>query len=156
MKEVSSTFPAAWQCWRRPRSVHLMPGERASRTAWWRRWAGLPAVVALLFATSVVAATPGTAQASGPVQAPSVLQVVIASASHAMGQRPDLRVVDHGGQARVAPDLTALAWLSERAGTRAIAWWHLRRDGSGHRAQAGREAYQVRGPPGRRAADALS
>nr|WP_221382207.1 hypothetical protein [Actinoplanes polyasparticus] len=133
-----------------------MSGERASRTAWWRRWAGLPAVVALLFATSVVAATPQTAQASGPVRAPSVLQVVIASAPHAMGQRPDLRAVDHGGQDRVAPDLTALAWLSEQTGARAPTWWHLRHDGDGRLAQAGREAHQVRGPPGRRAADALS
>jgi hypothetical protein len=133
-----------------------MSGERASRTAWWRRWAGLPAVVALLFATSVVAATPQTAQASGPARAPSVLQVVIASAPQTLGQRPDLRVADHGGQGRVAPDLTVLAWLSEQAGTTVIAWWQLRRDGGGHWAQAGRTAYQVRGPPGRRAADALS
>lgn len=133
-----------------------MSGECASRTAWWRRWAGLPVVVALFFATSVVAATPQTAQVSGPVQAPSVLQVVIVSAPQAMGQRPDLRVVAHGGQGRVAADLTAFAWLSERAGARTIAWWHLRRDSDGHRAQAGRETYQGRGPPGRRAADALS
>jgi hypothetical protein len=133
-----------------------MSAECASRTAWWRRWAGLPVVVALFFATSVVAAPPQTAQASGPVQAPSVLQVVIVSAPQAMGQRPDLRIVDHGGHGRTAPDLTAFAWLSERAGTRTIAWWHLRRDSDGHRAQAGRETYQVRGPPGRRAADALS
>ena len=133
-----------------------MSAECASRTAWWRRWAGLPVVVALFFATSVVAATPRTAQASGPAPAPSVLQVFIASASHAHGQRPDLRVADDGGQGRVAPDLTAFAWLSERAGARTVAWWHLRRDSGGHRAQAGREAHQVRGPPGRRAADALS
>ena len=110
-----------------------MSAECASRTAWWRRWAGLPVVVALFFATSVVAAAP-----------------------QAMGQRPDLRFVDHGGHGRTAPDLTAFAWLSERAGTRTIAWWHLRRDSGGHRAQAGREAYQVRGPPGQRAVDALS
>jgi type II secretory pathway component PulL len=73
-----------------------------------------------------------------------------------MGQRPDVRFVDHSGQGRGAPDLTTFAWLSQRAGTRVIAWWHLRRDSDGHRAQAGREAYQGRGPPGRRAADALS
>ena len=133
-----------------------MSAERASRTAWWRRWAGLPVVVALFFATSVVSATAGTARASGPVQAPSVLQVVIGSAPDAMGQRPDVRVVDQGGQRRLAPDLTALAWPAERAGVRAVAWWHLRRGSDGRRAQVGREARQVRGPPGRRAADALS
>ncbi|HYN96623.1 MAG TPA: hypothetical protein VES42_22500 [Pilimelia sp.] len=133
-----------------------MSAERLSRTAWCRRWAGVPVVVALFFATSVVAASPQTPQASGPVQVPSVLQVVIASAPHALGQRPDLRVVDHGGQGRVAPDLTAFAWLSERGGTRVAAPWHLRRDSDGHRVRAGREADQVRGPPGRRAVDALS
>jgi hypothetical protein len=147
---------SAWRDWRRHRSVHLMSAERASRTAWWRRWAGLPVFVALFFATSVVAATPPAAQAAEPVQAPSVLQLLIVSAPHAMGQRPVLGVVDHGGQVRVAPDLTAFAWLSERAGVRTIAWWHLRRDSDGHRPQAGREACQVRGPPGRRAADAPS
>jgi hypothetical protein len=133
-----------------------MSAERASRTAWWRRWVGLPAVVALLFAISVVAAPPQTGQVSGPVQAPSVLQVVIVSAPQAMGQRPDLRIVDHGGDGRTAPDLTAFAWLSERAGARTIAWWQRRQDSDGRRAQAGRESYQVRGPPGRRATDALS
>jgi hypothetical protein len=133
-----------------------MSAERPSRTAWWRRWAGLPVVVALFFATSLFAASPQTAQASGPLQVSSVLQVVTASAPHAFGQRPDLRVVDQGGHGRVAPDLTAFAWLSERAGARVAAWWHPRRDSDGHRVQAGREAAQVRGPPGRRAADALS
>src|SRR5689334_13709922 len=97
-----------------------MSAECASRTAWWRRWAGLPIVVALFFATSVFAAPPRAAQASWPVQAPSVLQVVIVSAPQSMGQRPDVRIVDHGGHGRTAPDLTAFAWLSERAGTRTI------------------------------------
>ncbi|MGX6608449.1 hypothetical protein ACWKSP_40975 [Micromonosporaceae bacterium Da 78-11] len=129
-----------------------MSGERASRTAWWRRWAGLPVVVALFFATSVIAATPQT----GPVPVPSVLQIAVVSAPNATGHRPDLRVVDHDGPGRAAPDQTAFAWLSQRAGTRTLAWWHLRRDSDGLRAQTGREADQVRGPPGRRAADALS
>jgi hypothetical protein len=133
-----------------------MFAERASRTARWHRWAGLPVVVALLFATSVVGATPRTARASGPVRAPSVLQVVVASTPQATGQRPDLRFVAHGGAGRVTADLTVFAWLSQRAGTRTIAWWHRRRDSDEHRAQAGREAYQGRGPPGRRAADASS
>jgi len=129
---------------------------RESRTAWWRRWAGLPAVVALFFATSVVAAPPPTPRASGPVQAPSVLQVFIAPTPQAIGQRPDLRKVDQGAHGRAAPDLTAFALLSERSGARTITWLHLRRDSDAHRAQARREADQVRGPPGRRAADALS
>jgi len=133
-----------------------MSAECASRTAWWRRWAGLPVVVALFFATSMFASPPPAAQVSGPVQAPSVLQAVMVSAPQSMGQRPDLRSVDHGGHGRTAPELTAFAWLSERAGTSTTAWWHLRRDSDGHRAQAGREADQVRGPPGRRATDALS
>ncbi|WP_250032627.1 hypothetical protein [Paractinoplanes maris] len=133
-----------------------MSAQCASRTAWWRRWAGLPVVVALFFATSVIAATPQTARATEPVPVPSVLQAVIVSPPHAMGQRPDLRVTDHGGHGRVAPDLTVFAWLSDRAGTRTTAWWHLRRDGDGHWARTGRETAQVRGPPGRRAADASS
>jgi hypothetical protein len=133
-----------------------MSAERLSRTTWLRRWAGLPVAVALFFATSVVAASPQTAQASGPVRVPSVLQVVVASAPHAWGQRPDLQVLDHGGQSRVAPHLTAFAWSPGQAGTRVAAWWHLRRDSYGHRGQTGREADQVRGPPGRRAVDALS
>ena len=135
-----------------------MSAECASRTAWWRRWAGLPVVVALFLATSVFAAPPPAARASGPVQAPSVLQVVIAPAPQSVGQRPHLRIVDQAGNGRAAPapDLAAFAWLSERAGTRTTVWWHLRRDSDGHRAQAGREADQVRGPPGRRATDASS
>lgn len=142
---------ATWPSWRRHRSVHLM--SAGSRTAWWRRWVGLPVVVALFFATSVVAAPP---QASGPVPAPSALQVVIVSAPQAMGQRPDLRIVDQSGHDRTAPDPTASAWLPERAGTRTIAWWHRRCDTAGHRARTGQDIYQGRGPPGRRAADALS
>ena len=133
-----------------------MSAECASRTAWWRRWAGLPVFVALFFVTSVFAAPPQAALATGPVQAPSVQQVVIVSAPQSMGQRPDLRFIDHGGQGRTASELAAFAWRSEQAGTRAIVWWHLRRDSETHRQQAGREAHQVRGPPGRRAVDALS
>lgn len=125
----------------------------ASRTAWWRRWVGLPVVVALFFATSVVAAPP---QVSGPVPAPSALQVVIGTASQAMGQRPDLRIVDQSGHDRTAPDPTGFAWLPVRAGARPVAWCHLRCDTAGHRARTGQETYQGRGPPGRRAADALS
>jgi hypothetical protein len=121
---------------------------------WWRRWVGLPLVVALFYATSVVAAPP---QVSGPVPAPTALQVAIVSAPQAMGQRPDLRIVDQSGHDRTATDPTAFAWLrSERAGARTVAWWHLRCDTTGHRAQTSQETYQGRGPPGRRAADVLS
>ena len=127
-----------------------------SRTAWWRRWAGLPALIAVFLATSVAGATPGTEQASGPVPGPTVLPALVVSAPQVMGQRPDLPVVGHGGQRRAAPDPAGSAWLPERAGVRTATWWHLRRESSGLRAQAGREADQVRGPPGRRAADALS
>jgi hypothetical protein len=120
---------------------------------WWRRWAGLPLAVALFFATSVVAGPP---QTSGLVPAPSALQLAIVSAPQATGQRPDLRIVDQSGHDRTAQDPTAFAWLSARAGTRTVAWWHLRCDTDGHRAQTAQETYQGRGPPGRRAVDALS
>ena len=133
-----------------------MSAERALRTAWWRRWAGLPVVVALFFATSVVAAAPQAVAAAEPGQVPPAVQVVGASAPHTTGQRPDIRVDARGGPGSIAPDLAAFAWLSARAGTRTTAWWHLRQDGDGHRAQARGEGYQGRGPPGRRAADALS
>ena len=60
------------------------------------------------------------------------------------------------GAGALTAGLAALAWLSARAGTRTVTWWQLRQDGAGHHAQARGEAYQGRGPPGRRAADALS
>ncbi|GLY94029.1 hypothetical protein Acsp02_12850 [Actinoplanes sp. NBRC 103695] len=147
---------STWWDWRRGGTVHLMSGECASRTAWWRRWAGLPAFVALFFATSVVTGTAQTAQASTAVPGPSAVQVVIVPAPHVLGQRPDLPVVGHGGQRRVAPDPAGLAWLPERAGVGTVTWWHLRCDSDVQRKQTGRDARQVRGPPGRRAADALS
>jgi hypothetical protein len=130
-----------------------MSAAGARRTAWVRRWASLPAVVALFFATSVVAATAHPTEAA---HAPLAIQVVGAPAQQATGQRPDIRVDARGGPGSVAPELAALAWLSARAGTRTVTWWHLRQDGAGHHAQARGEAYQGRGPPGRRAADALS
>jgi hypothetical protein len=130
-----------------------MSAAGARRTAWWRRWASLPAVVALFFATSVVAATVHPTEAG---HAPLAIQIVSAPAQHATGQRPDVRIDARGGPGSVAPELAGLAWLSARVGSRAIAWWHLRQDGAGHHAQARGEAYQGRGPPGRRAADALS
>ncbi|MCO8276255.1 hypothetical protein M1L60_37320 [Actinoplanes sp. TRM 88003] len=125
----------------------------AERTAWWRRWAGLPVVVALLFAGAVVGANP---RASQLVPAPSVLQAVVMAPAPSLGQRPDLQTVDRGGHGHSTPDPTGSAWLAQRAVTSTIVWWHLRRDNDGHRAQTGREVYQGRGPPGRRAADALS
>ncbi|MBM2619344.1 hypothetical protein JIG36_27710 [Actinoplanes sp. LDG1-06] len=129
-----------------------MSAERMSR---WRRWARLP-VVALLFAASVVAATPQAAQAGRPVPVPSVLQAVIVPASHTSGLRPDLQVVDRGGHDRVAPHPAGPAWLSEWAGFSGVTWWQLRRDGDGYRSRAGRAAWPIRGPPGRRAPDASS
>ncbi|MBL7260083.1 hypothetical protein [Paractinoplanes lichenicola] len=116
-----------------------------------RWWAGLTVVVALFFATSVVAATPQTRL----VQAPSVLQAVVPSPS-SMGHRPDLQFADHGGQGHAASSPTAYAWLAERVVASTITWWHRRRDNDGQRAQTGRRVYQGRGPPGRRAADATS
>jgi hypothetical protein len=129
-----------------------MAAAGARRTVW-RRWASLPAVVALFFATSVVAATVHPTEAG---HAPLAIQIVGAPAQQATGQRPDVRMDARGGPGSVAPELAALAWLSARAGTRATAWWHLRRDSAGQHAQAPGEAYQGRGPPGRRAADDLS
>ncbi len=130
-----------------------MSAVGARRTARWRRWASLPAVVALFFATSVVAAT---VHATEAVHAPLAIQVVGAPAQHAADPRPDVRVDARGGPGSVAPELAALAWLSARVGTRPTPWWYLRHDGDGHRARARGEAYQGRGPPGRRATDATS
>ena len=130
-----------------------MAGQRELRAAGWRRWASLPLVVALFFATSVAApAVP----AADVAHAPLAVQVVGAPATHATGQRPDVRVDARGGPGSIAPHLAALAWLSARAGVRTTTWWHLRQDSDGHRAQARGTAYQGRGPPGRRAPDASS
>ncbi|RSM48446.1 hypothetical protein DMB66_46615 [Actinoplanes sp. ATCC 53533] len=129
-----------------------MAAEGGTHTARWRRWAHLSAVVALLFATSVVAATSEV----GPGHAPLAIQVVGASGQHAAGQRPDVRVDAGGRPGAVAPDLGAIGWLPARAGAGLAAWWHQRQDVDGHQAQARHEAYQGRGPPGRRAVDAPS
>jgi hypothetical protein len=131
-----------------------MSAGGALRKAWWRRWASLPVVVALLFATSAVAATVELGAAPGPGNVPIAVQVV-GAAQQASGQRPDVRVDARGGPGTVAPELAALAWLSARAGAR-TGWWHRPQDGDGRRAQGQRETYQGRGPPGQRAVDALS
>ena len=133
-----------------------MAGEGGTHPARWRRWANLSAVVALLFATSVVAATAEVGPATGSGHAPLAVQVVSASGQHAAGQRPDVRVDASGRPGTVAPDLGALAWLPARAGAGLAAWWHRRQDVDGHRAQARHEGHQGRGPPGRRAVDAPS
>jgi hypothetical protein len=131
-----------------------MAAEGALRRAWLRRWASLSVVVALLFATSAVAAAVEVGAAVGPGNVPIAVQVV-GAAQQASGQRPDVRVDARGGPGTVAPELAALAWLAARAGTSTV-WWHRPRDGQGRRAQAQRETYQGRGPPGQRAVDALS
>lgn len=123
------------------------------RTPRWRRWASsLPVIVALLFATTTVAATAEpTASATGAGHVPMVVQAVSASAPQPAGQRPDIPVVQRGGSWASAVDLGALAWVSARAGTVPAGWWHRRQDVDRHRAQARRENHQDRGPPGRRA-----
>jgi hypothetical protein len=133
-----------------------MSAAGALRRAWWRRWASLPAVVALLFATSVVAAAVGPGQAFGLGHAPMAVQVVTAAGQPAAGRNPDVRLDTGGRSFTVAPDVGAVAWLAARAGSGLATWWHRRQDTGGHRAQAVRETYQGRGPPGRRAGDALS
>ncbi len=131
-----------------------MSAAGARRTARWRRWARLPAVVALLFATSVVAAT--VEPAAGPGHAPMAVPVVSAAGQSAAGQRPDIRIEARGGPATVAPDLGALAWLPARAGAEIAAWWRRHQDADGWLPQTRRTTYQGRGPPGRRAADVPS
>lgn len=133
-----------------------MAAEGGTHTARWRRWANLSAVVALLFATSVVAATAEAGAPAGSGHAPPAVQVVSASGQHATGQRPDVRVDARGRPGTLAPDLGALAWLPARAGAGLAAWWQQRQDVDRHRAQARHAAYQGRGPPGRRAVDAPS
>ena len=127
-----------------------------TRTAWWRRWASLPVVVALLFATSMAAPAARPGPAAGPGQVPMAVQAVSTAWHQAAGHRPDAGADARGRAGSVAPDPGALAWLPARAGTGSAAWWHRQQDADGHRAQARRETYQGRGPPGQRAGDALS
>ncbi|MBU2667259.1 hypothetical protein KOI35_27490 [Actinoplanes bogorensis] len=121
-----------------------MSAERAAR---WRRWAGLPVVVALFLAGAVVAATPRAGQ---------TFRVAVVAAPPTIGHSPDPQVAERGGNGRTTADPAASAWLGERAGTTVTTWWHRRIEGDGHRVQAGRELHQVRGPPGRRTGNALS
>jgi hypothetical protein len=133
-----------------------MSAQGAPPPVWWRRWASLPVLLALLFATTAVAASSETAAASGPGRVPPAIQAVTASAQQTLGQRPDVRVDAGSGLGTAAPLLQVLGWLPARAGAGIAAWWHRRQDVDGHRAQARRETYQGRGPPGRRAVDAPS
>jgi hypothetical protein len=133
-----------------------MSAQGVRPTAWWRRWASLPVLVALLFATTAVAAGAETPTASGPGRVPMALQAVSASAQQAIGHGPDARFAVRDAAGIAAPLLGAVAWLPARAGTGIAAWWQQRQDVDGHRAQARRETYQGRGPPGRRAVDAPS
>lgn len=133
-----------------------MSARGGRHPARWRRWANLPALLALLFATSVVGATAGVPSAAGAGHAPLAVQVVGAAGQQAAGQPPEARFEARGGSSAVVPSPSVPAWLAARTGGGIATWWHRRQDAGGHRVRARLEIQQGRGPPGRRAVDVPS
>ena len=133
-----------------------MSAPGAQHLAWRRRWASLPVVVALLFATSVAGAGVRAGSATVPLTLPAAVQGVTAPAQPTAGHRPEFLTGARGGPGAPAPDPAAAGWLPARTGTAFASWWLRRPDADRHRAHARLETYQSRGPPGRRAADVPS